>query len=153
MWVNGKRVERHVLRNSDRIEFGVPDSYQLVFALDGAELARLMEQLAAQDKATIVPGMAAGPGGNLAKLRAILEVARTLERGFSLDDVLKSVVDAALAITGAERGFLLLRRENGELEMRVARNRSGRAPGRERPAHPAPRDPPRARAAARPASP
>ncbi len=38
--VNGKKVKRHPLANSDRIEFGVPDSYQLVFALDGAELKR-----------------------------------------------------------------------------------------------------------------
>ena len=34
------------------------------------------------------------------------------------------MVDAALAITGAERGFLLLRK-SGELETRVARNRHG----------------------------
>src|SRR6266550_1698780 len=32
VYVNGQRVERQRLRNSDRIEFGVPDSYQLVFA-------------------------------------------------------------------------------------------------------------------------
>ena len=41
-----------------------------------------------------------------------------------MQDVLNSVVDAALAITGAERGFLLLRK-NAELETRVARNRAG----------------------------
>lgn len=126
VWVNGQRVARRVLRNSDRIEFGVQESYRLVFGFDGAELARLMEQAAAQEKATVGPGMAgSGPGTSLGRLRAVLEVARTLERGFSLDDVLKSVVDAALAVTGAERGFLLLRREDGELEMRVARSRSG----------------------------
>ena len=47
-----------------------------------------------------------------------------LQTGLSLQDVLNSVVDAALAITGAERGFLLLRK-NGELETRVARSREG----------------------------
>ena len=45
VFVNGERVERQRLRNSDRIDFGVSDSYQLVFALDGAELKRLMEQV------------------------------------------------------------------------------------------------------------
>src|SRR5580693_3982486 len=34
-FVNGKRVTRHVLQNSDRIELGMQDSYQLIFALDG----------------------------------------------------------------------------------------------------------------------
>jgi len=120
-FVNGKRIEREALHNSDRIEFGAQDSFQLVFALDGAELKRIMEQVGASDKAPPVPGM----GGNLAKLRAILDLARTLQSSFSIDDVLVSVVDTALAITGAERGFLLLRNGDG-LEIRVARHRDGR---------------------------
>ncbi|HLN01681.1 MAG TPA: SpoIIE family protein phosphatase [Bryobacteraceae bacterium] len=118
--VNGTRVERQFLRNSDRIEFGVPDSYQLVFALDGAELKRLMEQLPGQEQVART-----GVGGNLAKLRAVLEVARTLQTSFSTDDVLNSVVDAALTITGSERGFLLLRRAD-DLEMKVARDQAGK---------------------------
>ena len=63
-------------------------------------------------------------GGNLAKLRAILDLARTLQSSFSIDEVLISVVDTALAITGAERGFLMLRPEGG-LETKVARDASG----------------------------
>ena len=57
-------------------------------------------------------------------MRAILDLARTLQSSFSIDDVLTSVVDTALAITGAERGFLLLRSSSG-LETRVARHRQG----------------------------
>jgi sigma-B regulation protein RsbU (phosphoserine phosphatase) len=123
VYVNGKRVESQALRNSDRIEFGFPDSYQLVFAMDGAELNRLIDQFGAHEKSGPMGG-APGAGANLAKLRAILDVARTLQTGLSLQDVLNSVVDAALAITGAERGFLLLR-SDGDLETRVARNRQG----------------------------
>jgi sigma-B regulation protein RsbU (phosphoserine phosphatase) len=119
-FVNGKQTKRHVLHNSDKIEFGGQDSYQLIFALDGAELKRLMEQVSSPEKVTGAPGV----GGNLAKLRAILDLARTLQSSFSIDDVLTSVVDTALAITGAERGFLLLRAEQG-LETRVARHRGG----------------------------
>jgi sigma-B regulation protein RsbU (phosphoserine phosphatase) len=120
--VNGKKVKRHPLINSDRIEFGVPDSYNLVFALDGADLKRLMEQMGPSEKSAITPH---GVGANLGKLRAILDLARTLQHSFSVDDVLAQVVDTALAITGAERGFLLLRKGDG-LETRVARNRHGR---------------------------
>ena len=79
-----------------------------------------MEQMGASEKAAPPPGV----GGNLAKLRAILDLARTMQSSFSVDDVLASVVDAALAVTGAERGFLLLRGAKG-LEIRVARHRSG----------------------------
>ena len=119
-FVNGKRIDKQPLHNSDKIEFGVEDSYRLIFALDGAELKRLLEQLPASETA----GPGAGMGGNLAKLRAILDLARTLQSSFSIDDVLASVVDTALAITGAERGFLLLRAAEG-LETRVARHRQG----------------------------
>ena len=119
-FVNEQRVTRSALHNSDRIDFGAQDSYQLVFALDGAELKRLLGQVATSEK-TPAP---AGVGGGLAKLRAILDLARTLQSSFSIDDVLGSVVDTALAITGTERGFLLLR-AGGGLEIRIARNRRG----------------------------
>ena len=118
-FVNGTRIERHALRNNDRVEFGAHDSYQLVFALNGLELKRLMEQASTAEKSQ-TPGL----GGNLAKLRAILDLARTLQSSFSVDDVLISVVDTALAITGAERGFLMLRAGPG-LQTRVARHKKG----------------------------
>ncbi len=119
-FVNGRRISRQVLRDSDTIDFGAQDSYKLVFATDGAELKRLMEQMNPSEKTAPPPGV----GSNLAKLRAILDLARTMQSSFSVDDVLASVVDAALAVTGAERGFLLLRGAKG-LDIRVSRNRSG----------------------------
>jgi serine phosphatase RsbU (regulator of sigma subunit) len=119
-YLNGKRISREALKNSDRIELGAQDSYQLIFALDGAELKRLVDQMSASDTAVTMPGV----GANLGKLRAILDLARTLQSSFSVDDVLASVVDTALAITGAERGFLMLRNAGG-LETRVARHRRG----------------------------
>ncbi|HKE26745.1 MAG TPA: SpoIIE family protein phosphatase [Bryobacteraceae bacterium] len=118
-FVNGARISRQALRNSDRIEFGSGESFSLIFALDGAELKRLMEQMAPPDKPT-PPGV----GSNLGKLRAVLDLARSLESSFSIDEVLAQVVDTALAVTGAERGFLLLRSTEG-LQMRVARHRKG----------------------------
>jgi len=120
VYVNGARVKRRLLENSDRIEFGVPESYQLVFAMDGAELKRLMEQVPRGEQAA-----RSGVGGNMAKLRAVLEVARTLQTSFSTQDVLNSVVDAALAVTGAERGFLFLRQADG-LDMKVSRDVHGK---------------------------
>jgi len=45
----------------DKVEFGAQDSYQLMFALDGADLKRLMDQLPAADM-TPVPGVGANLG-------------------------------------------------------------------------------------------
>ncbi|MBK9167211.1 MAG: SpoIIE family protein phosphatase [Bryobacterales bacterium] len=114
-FVNGERVERRQLKHSDCIEFGSPDSYRLIFTLDGGEINRLLDQF---------PQTGQGAASNLAKLRAVMEVARALQTSLSTQDVLASVVDAALAVTGAERGFLLLRRAD-DLEMRVARDSRG----------------------------
>ena len=120
IFVNGQRIERQPLANSDRIDFGAQDSYQLLFMMDGAELRRLMEQVAAPEATPGAPGL----GGGLARLRAVLDLARTLQGSFSLEDVLVQVVDTALAVTGSERGFLLLKSDDG-LETRVARHRRG----------------------------
>jgi sigma-B regulation protein RsbU (phosphoserine phosphatase) len=127
-YVNGERITRRILDTNDRIEFGFPDSYELTFAYDGAEVTRLIEQLSKTESGSTMtltssPGVP-GVGASLGKLRAVLEVARTLQTAFSMQDVLISVVDAALAITGTERGFLLLR-NNEELEIRVARAQNG----------------------------
>jgi len=121
VWVNGQRVEKsRKLEGSEQIEFGVPDGYQLHFTRTGEELRRLLNKP--------VPSETGRAGSaNLEKLRAVLEVARSLQSSFSTDDVLNTVLDAALAVTGAERGFLLLfGGAERELQVRSARAKNGR---------------------------
>jgi serine phosphatase RsbU (regulator of sigma subunit) len=116
VFVNGERTERAKLRDTDQIEFGFPDSYRVVFSFGEIPPPPKHEK-------TLAPAEAVG-GANLGKLRAMLEVARALETSLSTDDILAAVVEAALAVTGCDRGFLLLRQGN-DLEIRVARARSG----------------------------
>src|SRR6516162_5649536 len=116
VFVNGERIDRRALRNSDRIDFGFQDSYRITFSVDEGDLNRILDQLHP-------PSTATGPS-NLGKLRALVEVARALQSSLSIDDVLAAVVDAALAVTGTERGFLLLR-DKQELDVKVARERGG----------------------------
>jgi len=129
VWVNGARADgEHALKDSDCIEFGVPDGYRLQFVAAGdsenpAPRPALVDAVRA---AAPHPAAAANPGAsNLEKLRAVLEVARSLQSSFSVDDVLNTVVDAALTVTGAERGFLLLFNEERELQVRSARSSLG----------------------------
>ena len=120
VYVNGHRVERHRLASADSIEFGFADSWKLIFSLEEEELGRLLEQAALP----VSPGGTGSAG--LGKLRALAEVARALQSSLSSDEVLASVVDAALAITATERGFLLLG-DKDTLHVRVARDRFGAA--------------------------
>ncbi|MCC6369270.1 MAG: SpoIIE family protein phosphatase [Bryobacterales bacterium] len=115
--VNGTRVPgRRKLSSGDRIEFGVEDSYRLIFTLEEAEIQRLMDQLSSSTRS--------GAPTSLSKLRALVEVARTVQSSLSTLTVLSAVVDAALTVTSAQRGFLLLR--NGDdLDIVVARDQRG----------------------------
>ena len=124
-WVNGKQVARHVLRDSDRIEFGVKDSYQLTFSVEKHDIQRLLEQFGSTSRAVAEDRST----DNLVKLRSLVEVARALQNSLSTKEVLTAVVDAALAVTSCERGFLLLRPEgdkNADLDVTVARDNTGR---------------------------
>lgn len=118
VYVNGERVSRRQLQSSDVVNFGFDDSYQLTFVVEEGELSRLLGQFPSPRKDA--------PAGaeNLAKLRAVVEVARALQSSLSTEEVLDAVVDAALTVTGSERGFLLLR-DKEELDIRVARDQSG----------------------------
>ncbi|MCB1018305.1 MAG: SpoIIE family protein phosphatase, partial [Acidobacteria bacterium] len=118
VFVNGRKAARAPLRRRDRIDFGIEDSYCIYVGDAPAFQTPLLQKVAA------LPG-APESAGNLTRLSAVLDVARTLESSGNVDDVLAAAVDAALAITKAERGFLMLKNERGELEIRVARDDQG----------------------------
>src|SRR5439155_24009262 len=74
-YVNGAKIQRHKLQDSDRIEFGMIDSYQLIFIPPGGQVGRLLANFPAPEK-----------GGKLGKLKAVMEVARALQNSLSSQD-------------------------------------------------------------------
>ncbi len=114
-FVNGEKIIRHELKVSDQIDFGVPDSYRVIYVGEGATIDELVERIEA-------PAPAAAGARELHHLGVLLDVARSLSSGLSLEDILASVVDAAIAVTRTERGVLLLANPGGQLETAVARN-------------------------------
>ena len=55
-------------------------------------------------------------------LRALTEVGQVINSSLELNEVLQIVMDNIIRLTGAERGFLMLKNEAGELTIRIARN-------------------------------
>jgi hypothetical protein len=55
-------------------------------------------------------------------LRALADIGRVVNSSLELDEVLRIVMDNIIRLTGAERGFLMLRDEKGEMTTQVARN-------------------------------
>jgi transcriptional regulator with GAF, ATPase, and Fis domain/tetratricopeptide (TPR) repeat protein len=81
------------------------------------------------------PDLARLPGGDpiepprptrddpqLAQLRRLLTLSRRLNTEASVERILDDVIDTAIELTSAERGFLLLRQPDGELAPVVSRN-------------------------------
>jgi PAS domain S-box-containing protein len=56
------------------------------------------------------------------EMEALLHVAQVVNSSLDLDQVLNQVMDQIIQLTQAERGFLMLINNQGELEFRIARN-------------------------------
>lgn len=62
-------------------------------------------------------------GTELDQLRALADTIKLLNSSLEIDQVLNEVMDTAIALTGAERGYMMLRDpETGEMRFRVARD-------------------------------
>jgi phosphoserine phosphatase RsbU/P len=96
--LNGSKAQREALRGGDIVEFGVDSSYQIQFLTESA-----------------------APAEGLGKLKEILAIVRSMEHTVTPEEILGAVVDAALRLTRAERGFLFMRR-SGALQMAAARD-------------------------------
>jgi len=55
-------------------------------------------------------------------LRALAEIGQVVNSSLDTKTVINEVMDTIIRLTGAERGFLMLRNELGEMEINVARN-------------------------------
>jgi sigma-B regulation protein RsbU (phosphoserine phosphatase) len=104
-FVNGARVERAKLKNNDEITFGVA----------GAKIVFRHGNAAANTPHTSTDMLLTRLGGaksdtsDLEKLRLFLEAARSLTGGLVVTEVLRNMLDYALRITKAERGFVYLK--------------------------------------------
>src|SRR5215467_12601450 len=110
-FVNDEPVaDQRTLVHGDRIRLGRSGGAELVFLI--------AETGPQQDKATTTAI------GDLRQIAALLDGLRALGSGRVLDDVLALVLDSAIEVTGAERGFIMLANvQTGELEFKMARGR------------------------------
>jgi phosphoserine phosphatase RsbU/P len=108
-FVNGEQVTERPLKHGDRIRLGRTDAVELVFTLGDMESSSLRQT--------------ASDVTDLAQMAAILNGLRALGSGRVLDEVLTLVMDSALDVTKADRGFIMLANPAGELEFKTARGK------------------------------
>jgi len=115
-FVNGEQVTERTLLSGDRIRLGRTESVELVFQGTGEPASGLRDSLR---------DTAANDVTDLRQMAGILNGLRALGSGRVLGEVLTLVMDAAIEVTKAERGFVMLANDHGELEYKVARGRGG----------------------------
>src|SRR4026207_2311896 len=108
-YVNGEQAPGRVPVQGDRAGLGGPGGAEMVFLLADSQPP--------VDRATTTAI------GDLRQIAALLEALRWLGAGRVLDDVLSLVLDSAIEVSGAERGFIMLALETTELEFKMARGR------------------------------
>ncbi len=109
-------TDARALAQGDRIRLGRTEGVELVFLLDEAE----------GTTATMLLPLS-GSSPDLPQMAAILNGLRAMGSGRVLDEVLTLVLDSALDVTSAERGFVMLATPAGALEFKVGREK-GRRP-------------------------
>jgi serine phosphatase RsbU (regulator of sigma subunit) len=102
-FVNGVRVEEAALKVGDSIRLG-----QTELRIEPADASVL-----------------SSGAFDFRQVNALLNGLRALGSSHVLDEVLAIVLDSALDLTGAERGFILLAEPSGTLQLRLARARGG----------------------------
>jgi sigma-B regulation protein RsbU (phosphoserine phosphatase) len=120
-YVNAERVNRRKLTRNDHIEFGFQGGAHVLFSPDRSPTSAAQQFLS--QFSTWKP--AAGAGSDLEMLNVFLEAARKLNTSGVLDDVLNALLEAALRLTRAERGFVFLRHPDGELRLAAGRGKNG----------------------------
>ena len=113
-YVNGERVDRKDLERNDRLEFGVRDVIYAVFNPIHATSNTAREFLSQISEAS-----------DLEKLTLFLEAARRLNTSGVLDEILVTLLDVTLKLTGAERSFVFLKSATGDLRLAAGRNSKG----------------------------
>ncbi len=107
-FVNGEQVTERELRHGDTIGFGRSGGSEVVYLAD---------------EDTVSSSRASSAAGDLRQVASLLVGLRALGSGRVLDEVLAMVMDSAIDVTGAERGFIMLAGPDGALEFKLGRAR------------------------------
>jgi len=119
-FVNGEKVERKVLERNDRLEFGVREAAYVIFNPQHTTTNSAREFLSQ------ISGMhISDETTDLEKLVIFLEAARKLNTVGVLDEILMTLLEGTLKLTRAERAYVFLKNDQGQLRLAAGRNAKG----------------------------
>ncbi len=121
-FVNGERIQRQKLERNDRLEFGARDSTYAIF-----NPAHGTSNTAREFLSQISGIQISQEATDLEKLTLFLEAARKLNTAGVLDEILMTMLEVTLRLTRAERGYVFLKDDDGNLRLAAGRNNKGEA--------------------------
>ena len=113
-YLNGNRVEQARLTDGDRVQLGGSQGISLTF-----HTGDLLQSLLSNSDSRSDFGLSVRGFRDVGKLFAAFRALSSIP---VLDDLLALVVDTAIELTGAERGFIMLKEQYEDLSFRCARN-------------------------------
>jgi sigma-B regulation protein RsbU (phosphoserine phosphatase) len=126
-FVNGLRINTTRLRSMDQIGLGTPE-HALLFELNdnaGDSSTRTLITQLSQTGVSSHPGTA--PPSELETLGLFLKFAQSLYRHGARADILSTMLEYTLRLTGAERGFVFLGESADTLRYECGQERDGKA--------------------------
>ncbi len=108
-FVNGEKITERELKPGDSIGLGQTSDTSIVFAVG--------------DNGMSGEHLATSAASELRHMSALLEGLRAIGSGRVLEEVLALVLDSAIDVTGAERGFIMLANDQHQLELKLVRAR------------------------------
>ncbi len=113
-YLNGSRVNEAKLSNGDKVQLGGLQGISLIF--QSGDL--LQSLLSVSDPKSDISLSLHG----FREVGMLFAAFRALSSTPVLDDLLALVVDTAIELTGAERGFIMLKEDGGDLGFRCGRD-------------------------------
>lgn len=117
-FINGVRISEHCLDHGDRVSLG-RDQVEIQFSFGDRPPKRLGSTLGDSDleksvmQLTSVIPLPDAESSHLEKISHILDFQYHLEKSFSPERTFRQILDAALKLSGAERGYILLKADPG----------------------------------------
>jgi serine phosphatase RsbU (regulator of sigma subunit) len=125
-YVNGQRVEMHKLQFGDRISVG-QDRLELLYLARTANTTRIeIPEVNDFEKSFIqLASILPAESSDLEKISSVLDFQYQWGKSFSSEKTFQQILRAALKVSGAERGFILLK-QGDEFEYVVGLDGKGR---------------------------
>ncbi len=130
-FLNGVRVQRAALKAGDLLQMGSLDGPRLVFHDEGAgdhepgaHPSTVSSMLSSISKHSLADQEQPAAAREMGQLNWLLSAARQLNAGGAIEEILTSLLELTLQLTGVERGFVFLR-EGAEMKLARGLNADG----------------------------